>query len=212
MKNNNEKEILNDELAREELLLQEYIDERNKLIIEEREIIINRSLDDSESYISLSKYNQLSDKRKEEFASKNDEIHNLDNKIKASTVKIGSYELKLGKKKVKDVKKDYLALCERIICEDKVRKSWFLGAYLKDYDLLRSNRMMLINKVNFLTQFDSFNENLLKVLRIELNDINSQIVSLEMNRQEILKNINVLSIGRNSLLDRGKRLIKKDIR
>ena len=206
MRNIDEKELIKEELIIEEGILQEYIDKRNKLIIEEREIIINKSLGNSESYMSLSKYNQLSDKRKEEFSAKNDEIHDLDNKIKASSIKIANCEVKLGKKKIKEVKKDYLTLCDRINCEDRVRKSWFLGAYIKDYDLLRSNRMMLISKVE---KAPSINERLLKELRLELNDINHQIVTLEINRQETLKNIDVLTIGRNSLLDKGKSLIKR---
>ena len=203
---NNERELLNSELAKEELLLQEYIDERNKLILEERQLIVDKTVEDNNSYISLADYVQLARNRKEEFFAKNHVINTLDDKIKESNIKIANYEIRLGKKKVKDAKKEYMALCERINCEDKVRKIWILGASIKEYNLLKSNRMMLIDKIE---NSPNTNERLLRELRVEVNIINHQMNIVEIDRQKTLENINVLSIERDNLLDRGKVLIKK---
>ena len=192
-------------LEKEEQLLQEYIDKRNKLIQEEKEIITNKSINDGNSYMSLSEYKKFSHNRNEEFMAKNNEIHSIEEKIKESSIKISKYELKLGKKKSKETKNDYSTLCDRMACEEQIRKSWIIGAYIRDYEGLRSNRLMLIDKIE---SNPNPNVKLLNDLKSELNIINDQLTDIELSRVELLKNMDVLCVNKNSLLDREKTLIK----
>ncbi len=202
MKNTSE---LNNELNKEKIILQEYIDKRNKLILEEKEIINNKSINENNSYMSLSKYKDLSHKRNEEFMAKNKEIQSIEEKILESSTKISKYEIKLGKKNSKEAKKDYSTLCDRMICEERVRKTWLIGAYLKDYNQLKNNRLMLIGRIE---KDSNPNEKLLTILKSEVNTIEDQINDIELSRKETLKTIDILNVNKNGLLDREKTLIK----
>ena len=155
--------------------------------------------------MSLSEYKKFSHNRNEEFMAKNNEIHSIEEKIKESSIKISKYELKLGKKKSKETKNDYSTLCDRMACEEQIRKSWIIGAYIRDYEGLRSNRLMLIDKIE---SNPNPNVKLLNDLKSELNIINDQLTDIELSRVELLKNMDVLCVNKNSLLDREKTLIK----
>ena len=197
--------LLNNELAKEETLLQAFIDERNILILEQRQLIINNSVNDNNSYMSLSDYDVFSNMRKENFLAKNREINLIEDKIKESSMKVADYEVRLGTKKAKDAKKEYSALCDRMTCENDIRKNWLISAYLNDYEELKINREMLLNKMN---KDNNPNEKLLNDLKSEIDSINDQMDLTESSRQEALKGIDVLTIDRNGLLDRGKQLTK----
>ncbi len=205
MRNTKEQEYYKKELEKENLVLEKHILERRKLIEEQEEILDTQKITINNSFISISNYNKYANKRKEAYDAKTAQINEVEEMIKKSSTKVSDYEVYLGMKKSKDVKKEYTTLCDRLNCEAKIREHSLLETSINDYIQLRENRMMLISK---LEKDPNHNNQLLSTIKLEEDNISKQLDMLELTRKEMLETINVLSVERNGLLDRQKQLNK----